>query len=128
MIWSWLTANPGNYGDPELFPTVNRWLDEYVPSFTDSIALIIDDELVAVGLLDDEAFIHCLVNPVCDRPYLRAKHLHTLLKYFTKRYSFLYTELLKGNKKAEKMVRYLGFTILPQSYTHPNRRVAIYQK
>lgn len=128
-MWTWLSANPGNYGEPEMFPTLTEWLEEYVPKFTDAIALIIGDELVAVGLLDEEAFIHCLVNPVCERPYLRAKLMRQVFrKHFVPRYKFLYTELTRSNQKAEKMVRFLGFAVLPQSFTHPNRKVAIYRK
>lgn len=129
MAWSWLGANPGNYGPPELFPTLDEWIENYVPKFTDSVALLINDEIVAIGLLDEEAFIHCLLNPDCQFPLSRARHLKKAFeRYFIPRYKFLYTEMTSSNEKAEKLVKFLGFSVLPQSITHPRRKVAVYMK
>lgn len=128
-IHKWLAHSPGKYGDPSMFPDVFEWLDIYVPSFTDKVVLEINGDLVAVGLLDEEAHLHCLINPVCATPYLRAKHIKkSMLPYFTKRYKYLYTELLSNNEKSIKLAKYVGFEVLPATINMPHRRAAIIRK
>lgn len=128
-VWKWLACSPEKYGSKEDFPDVYDWLDNYVPSFTDRLALEIDGELVAIGLLDEDAHLHCLINPVCAKPLLRARHIKkSMMPYFLKRYGYLYTELMTNNKASIKLAKFVGFEVLPATINMPYRRAAMIRK
>lgn len=112
----WMMENSAAFGaDEDDMPDVYEFMEDYVPTFTDSVGLLIDDELIAVGLLDDDCHVHLVLNPSYPNKISQIKAVkNVLMPYAKKRYKCLYTEFVSDDVVIEKWIKFLGFCVLPQ--------------
>lgn len=126
IIYKWMSLTPERHGHPEDFPDIHEFLDKWVPSFTDSVGLLIDGELVAAGILVDDCNVHVAANSEYENKVVLLRAIKkALVPYAKKKYRCLYTEFFSDDYESERFVKFLGFAILPIPLNKNYRQAAM---